>query len=101
MKRLALSLAVLALAGCGSTKPQGFLDHTQLEAKIKAAIGTATANDQAAYGIPAGTTVTDVGCIRSVESKRLFECRITASTGDSITRRYLVSEDGSSAVLSR
>jgi hypothetical protein len=95
-------LSLVVAAGCGgSSHSKGFLDHTQLEARISEQANAAIRNhsgEAKANGIPAGTTVTDVFCIKSTDSDRKFDCKVNLSNGDGFTTKILVSEDGQTFV---
>jgi hypothetical protein len=101
---LAAALAVFA-AGCGGggSSTKGFLDPANLQESIRSQTeevlaDPANAADREDSGIPEGTGVSDVICIRSTESERKFDCKVRLSNGDGETLKVIVSEDGESWV---
>lgn len=99
-----IGFATVLIVGCGGSSPKGFLDHSRLEDKLTEQTNTAIQNSngdlQTDQGrlIPVGTTVTDTICIKSTESERKFECKLSLSNGDVDNVTILVSEDGQSFI---
>jgi outer membrane lipoprotein-sorting protein len=98
------ALALVFATGCGGSSKKGFLDPPNLEQAIEQQTDDALAHPSGmsgreASGIPEGTTVSEVICVKSAESPRKFDCRINFSSGDGETLKVIVSEDGKNWVL--